>query len=218
MESGSEVFVEHQWGMERQIQEHSLSLDDASDNAGEESSEEDLDDDVILPGQLTRDQQQLILLIDGALSLNVRFLRSLRAATFKLKTQATSAGQASDTEPEPAAVYSALGLDFYVILNLGRDVGPGVTEDQFRHIMRCCRRCGHFCYKERQASHRCPGRRRTPWKGGPEELVAYLLSRVPNVGLSELDLRRQFASCGFCNNICMARRLALHKCRAAYNP
>ncbi|KAJ3545101.1 hypothetical protein NMY22_g2564 [Coprinellus aureogranulatus] len=163
--------------------------------------EEHEDEEMVSVDQLTLEQRRLITLIDGALEFNMKFVRSLHIAPFE-----TTTVQALNTLSRKLGADvtdAALGRDLGVLSTLGSDVGPGVTRDQFRHVMRRCPRCRRFCYKDRQASHRCPAKVSVVWRGGPDELVAYLISSVPNKGLSELDLRRQFVSCGLCRRICM---------------
>ncbi|KAJ3541371.1 hypothetical protein NMY22_g3914 [Coprinellus aureogranulatus] len=134
--------------------------------------------------------QRIITVVDEAVAFNHSFIGSLRLDTFH--PESPQAEQHSNVIEPGADVFHALGLDTFVLSILGRDVSPGVTKAQFQHVMRRCSECGHFCYKERQAAHRCPAGVSWAFKGGPEDLVAFLLSRTPNTGLSSMDMRRHF--------------------------
>ncbi|KAJ3528045.1 hypothetical protein NMY22_g9559 [Coprinellus aureogranulatus] len=173
---------------------------------GDLQESDDRDSEMTAWHHLTPEQERIAALVDGAVEFGTSFMRSLDLPTFDPR------------HPLPATplpegdVFSAMTCNADVIHALGYDVGPGVTRAQFHHVMRRCIRCNHVCFQERQEEHRCPGRLRRVWKGGQDALVAYLFSREPNTGLSGLDLRRQFVSCGLCGNICTVRRLALHQC------
>ncbi|KAJ3527439.1 hypothetical protein NMY22_g9790 [Coprinellus aureogranulatus] len=143
------------------------------------------------PGRLSMQQvQRMITVIDEAVAFNNSFVGSLRLDSFH--PDSPQAEQHSDIVEPGADVLHALGLDTFVFSVLGRDVSPGVTKAQFQHIMRRCSECRHFCYKERQSAHRCPNGVSWAFKGGPEDLVALLLSRTSNTGLSSMDMHRQF--------------------------
>lgn len=103
-------------------------------------------------------------------------------------------------------------LEVSILFNLGRTVGAGITRAQFRQIMRRCALCRNMCLNGRQESHICHRKVSRAWKGGVQDFVNHLLSSEANTGLSVYDIRRELVSCGLCENICMARRLALHEC------
>ncbi|KAJ3523313.1 hypothetical protein NMY22_g11493 [Coprinellus aureogranulatus] len=191
------------------------NIRDGSNNGGPTDQDDQLEEaivaELLAPHQddheeaiaaelLARHRQRVITVVDKALPFDPRFIRSLQLETFH--PGAPRPEQYSNVADPSPDVLVDLGRDVYALLTLGRNVGPGVSKAQFRFITRQCRVCRHYCYKEREAAHTCPKKASRPFRGGPDDLVAFLLSRAPNTGLSLFDLRRQ---------------IAVHECPSTYN-
>ncbi|KAJ3505691.1 hypothetical protein NMY22_g17495 [Coprinellus aureogranulatus] len=203
---------DHSMNMDLVEREPGVSNTNA-DSAAERVSEHEM---IQFERQLARRclKADIVAIVDGAVEFDMRFLRSLDFNSFDPSIASLPDEQPLDPGPED---FYSLGRDIYILLTLGRDVGPGVTRAQFEHVMSRCDECGHFCYKERQTTHRCPDKISWAWKGSPEELFTYLLSRTRNTGLSDKDFRRLFLSCGLCQRICLARRIAVHECTSLHS-
>ncbi|KAJ3519772.1 hypothetical protein NMY22_g13047 [Coprinellus aureogranulatus] len=148
-------------------------------------------------------------LLHVAITLDPKSARALKMDTFHPDSPRQELCS-QDADPE---AFLALGHDFYVLSTLGRDISPGITKWQFEYIFSRCAACARLCYKEREAVHLCPARTSMRgWEGAPEDLFRFLLTYMPNHGLSDTDICCQFVFCGLCDRICMARRLAVHEC------
>ncbi|KAJ3537019.1 hypothetical protein NMY22_g5783 [Coprinellus aureogranulatus] len=150
-----------------------------------------MDQDLVAAEGLTPQQQYIIAILDGAVAFDQR--RNELALDLDTFHPDSPRRELCSDDPDREA-FQALGRDFYVLTTLGRDVGPGLTKWQFEYIFSRCATCARICYKEREEAHLCPQRKFSRgWDGGPEELVTFLLSRLPNKGLSNTELCRLFA-------------------------
>ncbi|TEB23583.1 hypothetical protein FA13DRAFT_1715260 [Coprinellus micaceus] len=109
----------------------------------------------------------------STLDFDDEFLRCLRLTSFRPETETS---------------------DFDLLLAMVRIFGHGITSQQFKQIVRQCRRCHNVCFRERRHWHRCNGRVLLTQADG-FDLAGSLLTLEEHAGLSPFDLSRLLTRC-----------------------
>lgn len=75
----------------------------------------------------------------------------------------------------------------------------GLTINQFREFIQCCRGCKRFMMSRSKDQHRCPGRNALPTQvQDGRGLFSLLDSTGGGQGLTKIQLRRLFVICPIC--------------------